>query len=348
MTFSRLFQCGFEFGDIDELTEYLGYGNSSATISTSGVNTGTYHLNITSGAYPRGKSISGTSTVCLQSGLYFRHDGTNTGDTGIIYFINGTKEIHLTMDEDDDLVRLVVDGSVEDSLSLSNFGISSTDTYYAIGIYAFANATTGRVGIYLNGELKLEFDGDTGTYFTGVYAGGDYTGSSNAFASFAYVDDFWCDTSTIEETESPPEVYTFDFIAPNGDGGTLEWSTSGSATHYLNIDDYNPPDEDTTYNYVTADSLVDIISLEDYSIPSNLEVTALIPTVYVRKTSAGSEPEIDIGLNENSTDEYASGQTVTTAYAYKWAKFDAAPDTDGWDDTNIDATSLLLRSGGTF
>lgn len=343
MTYTPVLRTSFELNTMLEVDQYPGLGSLSASISTAGKKTGSRGLRIGQRTYPYGKSFS--STLCVQSGCFIWHIGLASNDEGILILVNGNKQIIVSMDEDDDLLRLYVDGNLEDSVAYTGSGIENYETWHHIGIYAFADSTNGRVGFYLNGTLLLEFDGDTGTGFTGCYYTGELT--SAAWNFWGYLDDMWVDISSSEETEVPPESWNFPFISVDGDGSDTDWTLSTGSVHYENIDE-TTPDGDTTYNYADAIDQVDGYTLADYAIPAGFAVDVVIPVVVARKTSASTNPTLLIGLNENSTDDYATAQNLTTTYAVYFATFENAPDSDPWDDTNIDATVLKLKSGGTF
>ena len=344
MAWSRLFQCGFEFRDVNELDTNVSYGSASSSISTTNHNTGTASYIAGGSAYPRGKAIAGTSTLSIRTGCYFKTAGTNAGKEGCLFVITGSKTIIVTYDTYDNLLRLRVDGTIVDSIALSSTVMTTVNVWYNLGIYVYSDSTNGRIGFYIGGELILEYDGNTGTYINGIYAGGSYDSSS--YNASTYLDDFYADYSTSLESETAPPNLLFDAIKPTGDN-TVAWSTFGSASHYANIDD-TTPDSDSTYNYVTVANVADSCSLANFTVPSGFSIAAAIPTMIAKKTSAVTDPTLLIGMNENSTDAYGSGQSLTTTYAYYWERQTVAPDTDAWDDTNIDAANLIYKSGGTF
>lgn len=347
MSFTRYIQCGFEFRDVNELEPNVSYGTSGGLISTSAgdINTGSAAMDIGGGAYARGKAIPGTSTLTIRSGAYFSTVGTNSGKEGCLFIVTGSNTIVVTYDTDDNLIRLRIAGTIVDSVVLTSTEFATTDVYHNIGIYVYRDSSVGRIGFYVGGNLVLEYDGNTGTYTNGVYCGGSYDSSS--FHTNTFLDDFYIDYSTTLESETAPPNLLFAAIRPTGDGSPIDWSTFGSASHYANIDD-TTPNSDTDYNYATVADVVDKYTLGNYSVPSGFSIAAVIPTVYAKKTSAVTDPTLVIGLNENSTDDYASGHSLTTTYAYYNDRFTLAPDNDSWDDTNIDDTSLLLKTGGTF
>lgn len=345
MAYTRLFQTGFEFNDVDELDSITGFGAGSSTIGGSSfANTGSYCLKLNTACPPRGKACS-SSTLTSQCGMYMRHAGTGTNDEGIIFLIRGDIDISATYDSADNKVRIRVNGTEEDFNTPANLGISTANEYHHYGLYVFRDSTNGRVAFYIDGSLALSFDGNTGTYTNGVYAGGELT--LVAWSANAYIDDFYCRISTIEESETPPPSYQYPIIRPNANGSTNDWSFFGGASNYESVDD-TTPDDDTTYVYSTTVDDVDQFSLVDYSVPSGFSLNAVIPTVLARKTGASTDPTLIIGLNENATDAFGTEKTLSTVYEYYFEAFSTAPDSDTWDDTNIDATIAQIKSAGTF
>jgi hypothetical protein len=326
MAWVRLAQTGFEFQDVNELDGITGFGATTSSISSAATaNTGSYSLRIGLGRQPRGKVTTGTDKVCMQMGCALIHDGLNSNDEGIIFLVRGTNDIVVTLDQSEDLARIRVNGTDVANSTMATAGLGTVGQWNFCSIYVYRNTSNGRVLFYVNGILKLEYTGNTGSFNNAGYVGGELT--LQAWELNSYVDDVYIDYSTSQEPELPPPSYKYELLRPTADGSPLTWSTFGSGTHYLNVDDPTP-DSDTTYNFVTATTLVDTYTIADYDVPDGFTITSVIPTVAAKKTGAGTDPTLEIGLNENSTDAYGSAQSLTTSYAYYWDRQLAAPDTE--------------------
>lgn len=347
MAWVRLIQTGFEFRDINELDQYAGNGSANGTISTTGaeVYTGSASLDIGLGVRPRGKATTGTDKICLRCGCFFRHAGTNANDEGIIFQVDGSVQILVTYDDSDSLVRLYVNGSVVASASPASLGISTQATYYNFSLYVYRHASTGTVTFYIGSAVALTYTGNTGTYNNAAYVGGELT--TSAWGNDTFVDDFYIDYSTSQETNIAPPAYRYTLLRPTSDGTPTDWVCSTGTVNYQNVDDITP-DSDTTYNSATAIDIVDEYGMTDFTLSVGLTVRSLIPIVYAKKTGAGTDPTVILGLDQGGVESYNSGHVVTTTYAYYWNQHLLDPNNASWTDSLVDSIKMQIKSGGTF
>lgn len=344
MAWVRSLQCGFEFRDVNELEQYAGKGTSTGSISTTTVYSGTASLQINASSRPRGKALSGTDKVCVRCGCYFRYAGVGVADEGIIFYIPGSTDISITFDEDDGLVRIRVGGSVVASDTPANVGISTTAVWYNFGLYVYRSATVGVIDFYVGGTSKLSFTGNTGTYNSGIYVGGEET--ATAWDLNTFVDDFWGDYSLSQESNLAPPAYTYTLLRPTADGTPTDWVCSTGTDNYANVDDVTP-DDDTTYNYATAIDVIDEFTITDFSLPSGFVINSVIPVARVKKAGV-TDAQIQLGLDQGGTEEYATAQSIATTYAYYFDRFTDDPTSAAWSDSNIDSIKLQIKSTGTF
>lgn len=347
MAWSRLIQTGFEFRDVNELDQFAGKGSTTGSIATGAGDfyTGSAALDVGLGVRPRGKPLTGTDKVCVRSGCFMRHAGTNSGDEGIIFLIPGSNEILITYDDSDSLVRIRVGGTEVTSASPASLGIATQNTYYNFSVYVYRDSSAGVITFYIGGNVALTYTGNTGTYNTGVYVGGEET--TSAWGNDTFVDDFYIDYSTSLETNIAPPSYRYTLLRPTSDGTPTDWVCSTGSVNYQNVDD-TTPDGDTTYNSATAIDVVDEYGLTDFTLSSGLSVRSLIPIVYAKKTGAGTDPTIILGLDQGGTESYNTGQSVTTTYAYYWNQHFSDPNSASWTDALVDSIKLQIKSGGTF
>lgn len=345
MTWIRSIQSGFEFRDVNELEQYVGKGSATGSINTSNFYTGSAGLSIGTGVRPRGKGLSGSDKVCIRCGCFLKHNGTGSADEAIIFFIPGnSNDITITYDPDDNLVRMKIGSSVVDSDTPSSVGIATTGVWYNCALYVYRHGTNGVISFYVGGELKLQYEGDTGNYNTGVYVGGEET--LNAWGGSTYVDDFYAEYSTSEEVDLPPPSYRYDLIRATGDS-SVSLSRNTGSTNYQQIDD-TTPDDDSTYIYGTSAGLEDKYTMADYTLEVGYTVSSLIPTARVKKTSSGTDAQIQLGLDQSGTEDYATAQSVSTTYGYHWDRFTDDPLNASWTDAKVDSIIGCLQTAGTF
>lgn len=347
MTWVRGIQSGFELRDVNELEQYVGKGTQTGSISTTSGQyyTGSASLVISSGVRPRGKGLTGTDKLSIRVGCFLRHNGTGAGDEAIIFMALGSSEILVTYDPDDNLVRLRIGGSVVASDTPSNVGMATTGVFYNLALHVFRDSTDGIISFYVGGTLKLTYTGNTGTYTNGVYVGGEET--TNAWGGTTTVDDFYFDYSTSEEVDLPPPAYRYEMIRPNSDGTPTDFTCNTGSDNYANVDD-TTPDDDTTYNYAVAADVIDEYGLEDYTLAVGYVISSLIPTARVKKTGSGTDAQLALGLDQGGTEEYATGQSLSTTYTYIWDRFTDDPNNDSWTDARVDSIKLQVKSTGTF
>lgn len=347
MTWLRRIQSGFELRDVNELDQYVGKGSATGSINTTSGQyyTGNASLNLAGGVRPRGKTLPGSDKLSIRSNCFLRHGGTGTGDEGIIFLITGSSEILLSYDSDDNLVRLKVGGSTVASDTPGNFGIPTTGVWYGIGIHVYRDASAGVVSVYVGGVQKLTYAGNTGTYTNGVFIGGEE--SANAWITPTTIDDFYFDYSTSSEVDLPPPSYRYDMIRPTADGTPTDWVCSTGSDNYANVDD-TTPDDDSTYNSATAIDVVDEYALTDYTLATGYVISSVIPLARAKKTSAVTDAQIALGLDQGGTEEYGSGQSIGTTYGYIFDRFTDDPNNNAWTDARVDSIKLQVKSTGTF
>lgn len=347
MAWIRLIQTGFEFRDINELDQFAGKGTTNGTITTTAGQfyTGSAALDIGGGVRPRGKAVSGTDKVCIRCGCFLRHNGTGSNDEAVIFVVSGSNEILVTYDPDESKVRIRVGGTEVASVSPAVIGINTQNIYYNFSLYVYRNSSTGVIDFYVGGNSVLSYSGNTGTYSNAVYVGGEE--STAAWGGDTFVDDFYIDYSTSEETNLAPPSYRYTLLRPTSDGTPTEWICSTGSDNYANVDD-TTPDSDSTYNYVTAIDQVDEFNITDFTALDGTTIRSLIPVAFAKKISSGSDPKIQMGLDQGGTEEYATAQSVTTTYAYYFDTFLLDPNDDSWTESLINSAKLQLKSAGTF
>lgn len=351
MTITRLWLAGAELQHVNELTEYSGYGSASVSVATSSTKakTGTYSFRFDSNNLPRGKVVS---TTQLRAGFFLNHAGlTGASGKGILGLINSTVgDIIIQWYGTGDVVELLVNGTIRDTDPVATVGIVTQNTWYHIGIAAKADATNGWVSVYVDGVLRLTWIGNTGTNFTGVFFAGRNSGTSSGWNTFAYVDDFYVD-STVGEADAAPPSPRFSFLPVNGAGNYTNW-TPNTGTNSGAVDDSGAPNDDTDYVYATAAAVKDSYALVNttagVTVPSGYSIEAVIPVAWARKTDAGTASTLKLGTRLSSTDLVGSAQTLATAYGPIMERQTAKPGGGAWSTSDVDSAEFYAESAGSY
>ena len=351
MALTRLHETGFEFQTVVEVDQYsVAYGTSAPTISTTAgtMRTGLAAMLFGSAAFPAGKAIS-PATTQISGNFHFRHNGV-TGITAraLVAFLTGTFEIMVGRIVTTTDLDLVVNGVVVDTIPFAT-AFPSVNTYYAVGVTAFADPTTGFVSVYVDGVQILSWTGNSGSTLTGFYAGGR-TNAAGGWAASMYVDDFSVDDA-VGESDVAPSSPRFPMLLVNAAGDLAAWTPS-AGSNFENVDDV-VNDGDATFNYVTAASIKDSLNVANTvagtTVPAGYVVKAVTVGAIVRKSDAGFDSQVALGIRDGATNEsLGSAQSLPTTYGYRRNRHTLTPLGAAWSEAAVDATQVVLESAGTF
>lgn len=345
MTFTRAIQSGFELANIFELAKLTTYGQSDPVPSSTKANAGTYSISYAANQYQLGLTQSITQ---VRSNFYINHNGlvANANSKPILFYIPATVgPILVYWNQADNSLKLDVNSVNQDSVVATTQTFSTVDTWHKIGITYLANATTGFVNVYVNGTKVLTFTGNTGTSATGIYFGGNVEATAHGWASTAYIDDFYVDTSDGDSDAVPP-YRKFAFQAVNGAGSLTNW-TPNTGTNYQAVDDAGNNDGDTTYVYANASGQQDSYNTANYTLTGSDTIVAVIPIAVAKKTNAGVASTLKLG-NYNGTAALSAEKSLTTSYAPYWERFTTDPSTSAWSETTVNSNEVMIESAGAY
>lgn len=350
MAITRIWQAGAELQHLNELEESTAYGASSfGAISNTKARTGNYSFRFTGSTYSRGKSFA--STTQIRAGAYLNHNGLlgyTTTYVSVIFYIESTIDILVQWKGDTNSLELVVNGTLQDSVSSSTNGFSTTNSWKHVGITCKSDASTGFVSFYVDGSKLLTYSGNTGTGITGAYISGD--NSAGGWSNYAYFDDFYVD-DTVGESDVAPASPRFPFLLANAAGTHTNWTPSAS-TNISNVDDSGAPDDDSTYNYATAATVKDSFNLTDttpgVTVPSGYSIAAVIPAAWARKTDSGVASTLQLGTRLSTNESIGSAQTLLTSYGPTMERQTTKPGGGSWTESDIDSAEIILQSAGSY
>jgi len=239
---------------------------------------------------------------------------------------------------------LRINGVIVTTVADTTGGFTTENLYRHYGLVAYANASTGWMSAYIDGNQVLTATGqNTGTSITWGHFG--WYRASSGFGPPTRWDDFYIDTASGSEADEAPPELRFDFRTVDGDGAHSAWTPS-AGSNYQNVDDAGAHDGDTTYNSAASASLQDSYTTTGVTVPANYKIDAEIPSVIARRVT-GTE-EIKIGLTDDSNDDLSAAKSMSTSYALYQERFTTQPDGTDWNETDGDATDVLIESAGTY
>lgn len=343
MAWTRVLTCGFEFQAFEEC-DWSGSDKSAAAstcITSTNPKTGSYSfVQQTNSSDGPGKNTG--SVTQLRTGAYWR-GATPTGQTTTSWLIKVTNTAGwitgVRLGSDESTVDLVVNNSVKASTTLTTLGLD-TGTYHHVALCASADATTGFISFYVDGNQKLTWTGNTSTDFTGVYYMVSDTTNALHFTGFR-LDDLYVDTGT-GNSDAAPTVISFDPVIEDGAGSSTQW-TANTGNNYQAVDEAGAHDSDTTYVSTTSNGQVDLYSFGNVTPPSGYGVVAAILVAMAKNSEAG--PAIKMHMKNGGNTVDSSSLTLGTTYAPVSARFTKQADgTTDMDTTAFNAGEYGFKS----
>lgn len=346
MTVTRINQAGFESRSIREVTQF---GSDIPTISSVAAFTGTYSLRYNGGASGVGgvgfafaTAYDGARIACqLRHGAPNHVSGVAAGLLTIA--AAATRLAHVTYNGDTGDVDLLINGISEDSASAASLGLADVDTWRHLAL-VYQAGTPGYCTFYIDGAVGLTYSGTLTGDIDNAQA--LWHAGNSVFGDHNYIDDLYADGLN-NESDSPPSTRRFLWAVPDNTGADAGWTPS-TGSNYQNVDDA-PPDDDTTYNKVLTAGARDTFNFASISVPTDHVIRAIIPTAYLRKTDAATPAEISLHAYDGST--YLDGDDIDnlpTAYGFRFARFEAQPDTTVWNETDLNAMQFGYRARGVW
>ena len=348
MTITRIWQAGAELNTLAEWPVQSA-GTNLPTISSTKARTGTYSLRVQAGNV-KSVGVAFASVTQIRAGTWLNHNGlagSTTTYQGVLFrWTTPAGNANYLRWKGDTGIELVIAGTVVATISPAVMGISSVDTWYHIGINVFTDATVGWASVYVDGVQRIIVTGiNTSTGITEFYCGGS-TGSLGGWASYAYFDDCYVDSTEGEADEAVPQK-RFLWAVANDNGASSQWvgNDANSVDNYALVDDVTP-DADTTYVYTQAVDQKDAYALVDITVPVGYVIVAAIPTALAKR--AGVTEEIKLVTFDGTTTILSAAKVPAAAYAPVWDRQPTQPDASAWNETDFNATEFGQQSSGTF
>ena len=356
MTIARLGQLTAELRTLADVQPFGG-GSTLPTLSSTKTKTGGWSYRAAGSGSPAfGLSVPVQSAI--RCGFWLNHNGVAVAGSTVhlvtlaigtsfarVAWNAGTNQLvwQLGYNENSAVIKVAA------AVPIGDLGL--VDAWRHIGV-TFSLA--GYCSLYVDGVQVLTYAGDMSifppsstqrqTEITGVYIMG---AASYSWNTYAYADDFYVD-SYAGEDDAPPSSKRFLFGGVSGAGGAAaQWTAVGAATTWECVDEA-VPDGDTTYAKALTAGLRDQYACADVTLPVDHQVRAVIPVAVVRKTDAGIDSRLRLGLHDGSAARLGDGQALPVSYGVRWDRFTAQGDGSAWSEAAANGQQVMLESAGSF
>ena len=313
------------------------------SFSNTKSNSNTYSLRISS-ALRLGWSFS--SVAQMRSGFWINHNGVASSQNPWLLSVrmSGGNDISVRYDEAEGELQLFVHTTEVASVVVPSI-ISTLNTWVHIGVFYYANSSSGRFVVYANGNAIIDYTGDIGTGAVGMYLASS-GGNIQNWNSFLYMDDWFVETGS-GNSVGPVPTARFQYSAVTAAGDDANWSVFPSGANYQAVDEATM-DSDTTYVYASAADLQDLYGAGNITLPSSYGIAQVWIGTYAKKTNAGVDSQIKHVISDGSTDVEGSAISIGTGYEMQMTAFATAPDSSAWTEANFNSMQIGIKSAGTF
>jgi hypothetical protein len=349
MSWTREGQAGAETQSVREITNWSS--QAPTAVSNTKAKTGTYSFLFSSlvGLAPMALPFA-ASAVQGRAGAWINHNDVPANAQAILLMAVCADGLTIAVRwfETDDTLRLVVRGVTQDTDAATVGSFSTVNTWRHIGLVVKIDATVGFATLYIDGVAALTFSGNTGTSpIVAMAAGGRPDLTILAWASSAYIDDFYAESASGAEVDEFVPQRRFQFSLADGNGASSQWSGSdgNQVNNYQQVDDA-VPDDASTYNEAVATGLVDDYTVSDVTLPADHAIIAVIPYV-LAKRNAFTE-QVVLRTDDGALDQESVALDLPSDFAPVWARFESQPDASAWNETDYNASQFGIESAGSF
>lgn len=221
-------------------------------------------------------------------------------------------------------------------------GTINPGSWNHIVVKIFMNNSTGTAELWLNGTKEIDLTGKDTLINTASIA---YVQLAAVSASLPMAfDDFYLGDTTGSDMTDQQGDCVIEMVTPNANGTTNNFTASPAVSNYLNVDDGNSPDDDTTYNHSSTATHKELYACSNLT--GNVDtVHAVQVRAMVRKEDAGNR-QINLICRNNVTEVDSGQKGVTTDYGMKSHIYENDPDGGGnWTETDVNAMEIGLEIG---
>ena len=212
--------------------------------------------------------------------------------------------------------------------------------YYVELDITFGDGTAGSIDLYVNGENVLSLSSIDTRNVTGDNCGrvGLYGASTynNGFDDVYFLDD----SGTDQTTRIGPCV--IETVNPDANGTTNNFTASPAVSNYLNVDDGNAPDDDTTYNHSSTVTHKDLYGHGALT-GSISTIYAVLPRSHVRTEAAGARGVKNVARS-SATEVDGTEHFIDGTYHYIDHIYENDPNGGGaWTESSVNAAEFGIK-----
>lgn len=345
MTITRIAEAHAEASD----RELLVWGDRKFTRSNVQAHTGVYSFDQAANGSPMVlPAYDATALICQ---LYMWNDHTGWGgDVSVIAFketLTASLGVEFRMMDDEQTMRLYVDGSLEDEDSWANIG------YVGAAWQRFclvASSTQNYASLYFDDQKVLTYSGAIADVPWDLAFIAKRL-QTQGVPSDTFFDDIYLASMTTDADALPP-AYRYLPSYADGVGDHADFTPLVAVDNYEMVDDGFQDDEDTTYNYVISSGgdPKDSFETSDIVLPLDFTIVSAIPWAICRKLDAAADAKIILTSFDGSLPlkESTPAQVTHLDYFYHRARFETDADGDPWNETSFNADQFGYKAGGTF
>lgn len=340
MAIRRIFQTGFEEGQTWAVLDYGG------NLLTSYPRTGCYMAE-TSSTVPLGKRINPPASALRTS--FGRAKGGIWNQTEFFrWYVSGIAGAagQLEYRRGSDVFVLWVLGASVASSTGASYGMTDNYSNWSFDLRISPSSACGWVYFWINGQPVFEFNGSTATAsglgITLLEFG------VNGVNHYMRIDDWYIETTDGEPGPTlAPDRY-FVLLRPIDQGFYSEWlgSDGNSASNYQLVDE-QPVNADTDYVAASQAGWRDSYLLQNYTVPGQYSILAVIPIAVAKRLSIERPVELDLFLRRSGSDfvDSACG-FLGVSYRTLWSRSTCDPATGGpWQSAS--GLEMGIRSSGS-
>jgi hypothetical protein len=222
-------------------------------------------------------------------------------------------------------------------LAQTDPGLFASGVEVAIEGEVYIDDTVGRVKVWVDNDLVLNFTGDTQAQATDQISGAWLWSDGNG-TSAVFLDDFWMWDTDAKPTVAPIRSVQ---LKPSGDTGTNQWTPSTGTSHFAVVDDATMYDAPTDYLSGSTVGDVDELALPDLAY-SPAQIAAVQVVGMALKTDATAR-EINLGVSHNGTISDGPNYALSAStQLHRRIMAKNAADTD-WTQANINDLKLRAK-----
>jgi hypothetical protein len=347
MALTRLFTAHAEtYRRISEITGLYGAGFSGYVPNTGYDYTGDVGYALSTSSACCGETFS--SVADMLTSFYFQN-ASSSQSSYILVWESTLGYDYVLWNKTAEELELWINGTKEDTISKVDAGFLTNETWQQVGAVFHANATTGWISIYLDGVKILEFTGNTGTGFTGLFGPGCVT-NYQGWASGTGLDDFYADSSDVELSDANPSGKRFMRARPNSDGSDSDWigSDGNQVSNYQLVDDTAAPSE-SDYVGIDSASQRDGYNIGNFAaFPTGYSPVNVQVYIFAKKSNAAVDSQIQAYTYDGATYDDATAQSLTVDFNAYYYDFPLQPDGTDWDLASFNDIEIGVLSAGTF